>query len=59
MNDQSKRPVFEEFADDIGVAVSVTECTGFLPRPPQDEEEYDAYRAIYEFAPPLHCEEDV
>ncbi len=32
-------------------AASVTECTGLIQVPPEDEEEYEAYNEVYGFAP--------
>ena len=31
---------------------SSTECTGAMPRPPQSEEELDAYEEVVHFDPP-------
>ncbi|MDO4562500.1 MAG: hypothetical protein Q4C12_01560 [Clostridia bacterium] len=56
MKKAKRRPLPDEFLDEFGVAVSTTECTGFLPIPPQTQAEYEAYRELYEFAPPFDIE---
>lgn len=33
--------------EDMTSTVSGTECTGLMPTPPQDEDEYEAYQELH------------
>lgn len=41
------------FFDDYVSACCVTDCTGMLPTPPQNEAEQDSYLEIYQYEPPV------
>lgn len=47
-----KQPPKQSTEDDFITAVSVTDCTGLMPRPPLTEDEYESYQEILNFAPP-------
>ena len=36
---------------DMSNAASFDDCTGLIQVPPQDDYEYESYKAVYDFAP--------
>lgn len=44
-------PDFNDTAYDYLKASSATDCTGVVPRPPQDSAELDSYLDVYNFLP--------
>lgn len=42
---------------DMCNAASFGDCTGMIQVPPEDEYEYDSYKAVYNFTPPEPEEE--
>ncbi len=54
MSDKNKKKkqseAYEKF--DMCNAVSFGDCTGIIQVPPDDDYEYEAYKDVYDFAPP-------
>lgn len=42
----------DNFFDDYVSACSVTDCTGLIQIPPQNEAEQESYQEIYQYQPP-------
>lgn len=49
----NKPPKLPEDSLDSCKAASPTDCTGVIQVPPEDNDEYQAYNEVYNFAPEL------
>lgn len=57
MDDKEKKIDYHEYEFGEGIdnlnSCSTTDCTGLIWRAPQNDEELEAYRDVYDFEPPF------